>query len=274
MKNLLTSFTALTLGAMVLMTTAPPLVKPAHACDECQAKKTDTINGQFRLMGNGTVRSWVKLDKFGKPSSIGVTFSETALSGLPTEMPAGMPEGMVAMEHVLALPKEAAPAGFDHISIDWAPKGHLPIGIYDVPHFDVHFYLVNQNTLGKITATGKDLTISDKKPAVTHIPAGYIMPPGTAVPRMGSHAVDTATPELSGNAFAHTFIYGYYNGQMNFVEPMVSKAFLESKQNFSGPVKIPAAYPKRGYYPTSYSIKFDEVRREYTISIDKLTLRK
>jgi hypothetical protein len=273
MKNLLTKMTVLTLGAMALMTVATPLVQPAHACDECQAKKTDTISGQFRLMGNGTVRSWVKLDKFGKPSSIGVTFSETALSGLPLEMPAGMPKDAMSVEHVLALPKEAAAAGFDHISIDWAPKGHLPIGIYDVPHFDVHFYLVSQNTLGKITATGKDLAISDKQPAAKFIPAGYIMPPGTAVPRMGSHAVDTATPELSGKAFAHTFIYGYYNGQMTFVEPMVSKAFLESKQNFSGPVKVPAAYPKRGYYPTGYSVTYDELRREYTISINNLTLR-
>ncbi len=269
MKNLLTQFTALTLGAMVLMTTATPLVKPAHACDECQAKKTDTINGQFGIMGNGTVRSWVKLDKFGKPASIGVTFSETALTGLPAEAP----KGMMGVEHVLRLPKEAAPSGFDHISLDWTPQGHEPNGIYNVPHFDVHFYMVNQATLSKITATGKDLAVSNKQPAAKLIPAGYIMPPGTAVPRMGSHAVDTASPELGGKAFTHTFIYGYYNGQMNFVEPMVSKAFLESKQNFSGPVKIPAAYPKRGYYPTSYSIKFDGVRREYTVSIDKLTLR-
>lgn len=265
MKNLLTKFTALTIGTMALMTMATPLVQPAHACDTCGGKKPNLFNGQFALLGNGTVRSWVKLDDKGKPSSLGVTFSETALSGLPEEM-----QGDMADEYILALPKEAAAAGYDHISLDWNPKGHAPLGIYDIAHFDVHFYLVDQKNRDRITAMEKDIAICEKQPASHLIPAGYILPPGTAVPRMGGHAVDSTTPELSGKTFTHTFIYGYYNGQMNFLEPMVSKAFLETKPNATWPVKTPAAYPKRGYYPKSYSIKYDEARREYTISLDDL----
>ncbi len=265
MKKLLTKFTLLTLGAIALMTLASPLVTPAHACDTCGGKKPSLFNGQFAIVGNGTARSWVQLDKQGKPSSIGVTFSETALSGLPE----GMGDGM-GVEYNLTLPKEAAPTGFDHISLDWNPKGHAPLGIYDIAHFDVHFYLIDHKTRDKIIAVEKDIPVCEKQPAAHLIPAGYILPPGTAHPRMGGHAVDTATPELSGKTFTHTFVYGYYNGQMNFIEPMVSKAFLETKPNAKWPVKTPAVYPKRGYYPKSYSIKFDEVRREYTISLDDL----
>jgi hypothetical protein len=60
---------------------------------------------------------------------------------------------------------------------------------------------------------------------------------------------------------------------VNFVEPMVTKAFLETKPNITIPLKQPAAFPKRGYYPTSYSMKYDATRQEYTVSLDGLTLR-
>lgn len=255
--------------ALAAATATNPVIRPAHACDECQLKKTGLFIGQFALMGNGTARSWVKLDKAGKPSSVGVTFSETALSGLAKTAP----KGMMSVEHVLALPKEAASTGLSHISLDWTPAGHPPAGIYNVPHFDIHFYLDNQAALNKITATGKDIAISDKKPEAKFMPAGYIMPPGTQVSRMGSHAVDASSPELKGQPFKHTFIYGYYNGRMNFFEPMIAKSFLDTKTNVSAPVKVPAAYPKRGYFPTAYSIKFDSVRKEYTVSLDNLKLR-
>ena len=90
---------------------------------------------------------------------------------------------------------------------------------------------------------------------------------------MGAHAVDTATPELRGDPFTSTFIYGYYNGRMTFVEPMISTAFLKTKTNFTAPVKQPAAYPRRGYYPTRYSVTYDPKREEYSVALEGLVLR-
>jgi hypothetical protein len=92
----------------------------AAACEECQLRKEGTYMGQFTLMGNGTVRSFVTYGKGGKPSSLGVTFSESALSGLREKLLAGMP----MWEYALALPSEARVTGFDHISLDWNPRGH------------------------------------------------------------------------------------------------------------------------------------------------------
>jgi hypothetical protein len=253
----------------LFLTIAADQPQQAAACEECQLRKEGTYLGQFTLMGNGTVRSFVTYGKNGKPSSLGVTFSESALSGLPEKLPASMP----MWEYALSLPPEARVTGFDHISLDWSPQGHEPNGIYTKPHFDVHFYLTSRAERKKITFQGVDKVAGARRPAARFLPAGYVLPPGTAIPNMGAHAIDAAAPELTGKGFTHTFVYGYYKGQVNFMEPMVTKAFLETKPNVTIPVKQPTAYFARGYYPTSYSMKYDAVRQEYTVSLDGLTLR-
>ena len=242
---------------------------PAAACDQCRLRKAGIYTGEFKILGNGTIRSWVTLDPYHKPKAIGVTFSETALSGLIAEPPAGM----IGEENPLALPPEAAPTGFNHISVDWNPKGHQPPGVYDVPHFDFHFYLMSPAEQEKITAKGSDLAKCRKPPAAQFVPVGYICPPGTEFPRMGVHWLDPATPELHGQPFTQTFIYGFYDGKMNFVEPMITRAFLETKPDFTAPIKLPRAYPKPGYYPTRYSIRYDPIRKEYTVALEGLTYR-
>lgn len=46
--------------------------------------------GEAQPVGNGTARPWVATDKDGKPTAIGVTFSEAALSGLPQSLTPGL----------------------------------------------------------------------------------------------------------------------------------------------------------------------------------------
>ncbi len=61
---------------------------------------------------------------------------------------------------------------------------------------------------------------------------------------------------------------------MVFYEPMVSLAHLkEHKTNATETIKLPASYETSGYYPVAYSVKYDAVRREYTVSLDGLTRR-
>lgn len=262
-----TAKTAVVSTAVLFLTAVASGNRPAMGCEECQLRKAGTYLGQFTILGNGTVRTWVKIGENGKPTSVGVTFSETALSGLAKTPP----KGMIGMEYNLTLPKEAAVTGFDYIGLDWNPQGHEPPGIYDTPHFDFHFYLVPKDEVHKMTFGGAPNVKGTRKPAAKFLPTGYIMPPGTEVPRMGAHAIDGNAPELHGQPFTHTFLYGYYNGKVHFIEPMITKAFLETKSDITVPLKQPAAYPKRGYYPTHYSIKYDSVRQEYTVALEGLT---
>lgn len=242
---------------------------PSRACEECQLNKAGTFLGKFTLLGNGTARSWITLDKQGKPTAIGVTLSETALTGLSdTPKP-----GMVGIEYLLPLPKEAAGSGFNHVSLDWNPKGHVPPGIYDAPHFDVHFYGITPKARERITLKGEDAARCVRPLPAKFVPAGYILPPGTAEPGMGAHWIDPAAPEFNKQPFTKTFLFGSYDGELIFWEPMVTKAYLETKPNFSEPIKLPQAYQKPGYYPTRYAIRHDTVRQEYTIALEGLTWR-
>lgn len=116
------------------------LASPTTACPNC---KKDFAFGTPVAIGNGMAWTWVRFDKeTKKPVSLGVTLTETALQGLPTEVPANM----VEMEEILPLPRGVKDLPFTHATLDWNPKGHVPPGIYDVPHFDFHFYVISEKS--------------------------------------------------------------------------------------------------------------------------------
>ena len=231
-----------------------------------ESPKAATYEGPPTSIGQGSARSFVTLDADGKPSTIGIRLSKSALDGLPAEEPTDA----IEWEYTLQLPPEAASSGYNHIGIDWNPHGHIPKGIYDKPHFDFHFYLIDDAARNKITAVGDDLAQAHKAPPAEFMPAGYVLPPGTEVPHMGAHAVDPKADEFTGKPFTKTFIYGYYGGKMIFLEPMVTKAFLETKPDALVTVAVPKKYSLHGYYPTQYGVKYDQAHGEYVISLANL----
>ena len=228
-----------------------------------------TYEGPSRDMGEGSAHAFVTLGADGKPAVIGIRMSETALMGLPAEPP----HDADGWEYVLSLPKEALISGYDHIVIDWNPKGHIPIGVYDAPHFDFHFYLISPEQREKITAKGEDASRAHKAPSPELMPEGYILPEGTEVPRMGAHAIDTTAPEFNKLPFVRTFIYGFYDGQMIFLEPMMTEAFLATKPNTTDQIRLPKAYSTDTYYPTIYSVKYNANQREYEVSLENLVYK-
>ncbi|MEA2553575.1 MAG: hypothetical protein QOJ65_1751 [Fimbriimonadaceae bacterium] len=253
--------TTTTLVALAVLATG------ALACDTC-AK--DKIVGKAEILGNGLVWSWAKVDSKGNPIAIGISMTETALQGLPGKelMPPG-PEP--TMEIMLELPEKIKGKPFTQVGFHWNPVGHVPEGIYNVPHFDVHFYTIGEDIRTNITAVGDDLKVCQKTPDPKFVPASYILPPGTIVPRMGAHWITPSSPEFNGKPFTTTFLWGSYNGQPIFWEPMVTKAFLETKPNFTEDIKLPQAYEKPGYYPTRYTVTYNADRKEYSISLASLT---
>jgi hypothetical protein len=243
------------------------LAAVAAACPNC---KKDYTFGMPMVVGNGMAFSWVKMDpETNKPTAVGVTLTETALEGLPTEL-----EGdMEAMEMRLELPQGIDGIVFDHIGLDWVPKGHIPVGVYDVPHFDVHFYLIDGATRSRITATGDDVDVCRKPLPEGFMAPGYILPPEVEIPTMGAHWVDPESPEFQGKPFTSTFLYGSYDGRLAFFEPMVATSFLRTKPDQTWDLKVPAKYDRAGYYPTKYRVAYNAERKEYTISLEGLVYR-
>lgn len=231
--------------------------------------KAGTYEGPPIVIGQGRASAFVTLGTDGNPTVVGIKMTEAAFAGLP----AVPPDDADGWEYVLQLPSEAADAGYDHIGIDWNPKGHIPPGIYDKPHFDFHFYLISVDARKRITAVGEDLDRAHKAPPEEFMPAGYILPPGTEVPQMGAHAINPGADEFNKKPFTKTFIYGFYDGQLVFVEPMIAKAFLDTRPSIIELVAVPKAYLKHGYYPTQYGVKYDAAQGEYQISLESLVRR-
>jgi hypothetical protein len=90
---------------------------------------------------------------------------------------------------------------------------------------------------------------------------------------MGVHWIDPTSHEFHGNDFTASLLVGSYDGEVNFIEPMITRAFLETRPDFTAEIKQPAAYAKTGYYPMSYSVRFDPEKHEYVVSLDGLTFR-
>src|SRR5438128_9596618 len=137
------------------VTRQQPTDSPAYALTT--RANTGTRSAVFaspaRPIGKGAARAWVTLDPNGHPTAIGVTFDEAALDGLPMDIP----HGQHGTEYVLAMPPEASATPFDHVGVNWNPHGHEPSTIYDVGHFDFHFYMIGQQERARITAQGDDL---------------------------------------------------------------------------------------------------------------------
>jgi Domain of unknown function (DUF5602) len=254
--------------AVALMITGAVFAQ--HSARTAVAPKETTIVGETKTLGAGQARSWVRVGPDGKPTAIGVTFSEAALEGLPKEPPPGE-EGIGI---TFALPPQASATAFKHIWLNYNPHGHPPEKIYDVPHFDFHFYMISDVEREGITATGEGLVKGNKQPAAEFIPEGYVYIPNSTIPRMGAHWVNPLGRELQGQTFTNTFLFGSYDGRMVFAEPMIAKSFLEMKTDVTELIKLPKSYERRGtYYPTKYSVRYDAVAKEYTVALEGMTLR-
>jgi hypothetical protein len=233
------------------------------------------VYGEAVTVGHGTARVYVQLAG-GAPVEVGVALSEAALSGLPDNSSPGghaMPDGMKTFPFALTMP-ENNPTPYLHVGLDWNPGGHEPPGIYNTPHFDFHFYTVTEAERHEIMPTNPEFAAKAAHyPPADRVPAGYVAPAPTAIPMMGVHWVDPTSPELNGKPFDKTFIYGSWDGKLIFAEPMITKAFLESRPDFTAPVAVPQQYGTPGYYTTSYSIRWDDAAREYRVALGGLQRR-
>jgi hypothetical protein len=226
--------------------------------------------GQERSLGDGTTKPFVTTDSSGATEMVGVYMTKDVLNedGLPTEVtevhfdvPSGSP--------------------FGYAGVDWNPEGHEPPGIYTVPHFDFHFYMIGHDRVDAIEAGPATYPIPDDQ-----VPVGYVRPPAIdtngdgeldtpgVVPQMGEHLVDPTSPEFQGEPFTYTFIWGAYNvegdvGQLTFMEPMVTRAFLLDLNGEIAPdIEMPAAFRDAGTYPTRYVIRNLAEQDAYVVALD------
>jgi hypothetical protein len=257
-------------------------------------------------VGNGIVRTYIVSDakQGGKPLEIGVAMSEKSLDGLPAPMPASGADAKghdhAAMQmnmYLLDLPAQN-PTQYKFVQFDWNPAGHEPDGVYTIPHFDFHFYTVSKDVRASIVPS--DPQYATKAASFPDQPYRYPFyvdaataagAPAAAVtvPQMGLHWLDVRSPELQGlvgnpagfKPFTKTFIYGSWDGQFIFDEPMITRAYILEKRTATDPavidevipVSTAAKYSPAGFYPSAYRITWDAQQKEYRIALTELSWR-
>jgi len=226
-------------------------------------------------LGDGKVRAYVVLDakEVQHPLEIGVAIDARAMEGaLPADM----------IMRPIALPARA-PDPYRFVLFDWNPMGHPPAGIFDVPHFDFHFYIVPQDEVDAIVPSDPGYAAkANNLPTGELVPPLYAVarPPGTtpaavATPRMGVHWQDLLSPEYQRvlgrpdlwQPFTKTYTYVSWDGGMTALEPMITREYLLRRISEIVPVRQPARYPSPGWYPGAYQIEYDDHSAEYRVAL-------
>jgi hypothetical protein len=218
-------------------------------------KKDDDKNnvevGPQVSVHDGKSWSWIHVDKNNTPLELGISINEAALNSVPVGEGGGDDHHNMDNNLFVALPakaKEVTP--FKTIMLNWNPSGHEPNQIYTLPHFDIHFFMANEQQVMGMTEMGKILS----EPAAEYLPQQHMA--GAPVPQMGLHWIDVTSPELQpGNTFTQTFIYGSYDSKVMFYEPMITLDFLKNTAHFERSIPQPAKFQQAGYYPTKMKVQ-------------------
>ena len=213
--------------------------------------KTNTFYGPQVHVGNGKVRSWTRITHAGIPEEMGIEMTAGALTGLPMEHDHPTPDHTTMIIPIHQKGKGLTP--FDHIGLNWNPQGHPPAMFFLAPHFDIHFYMMSVEERMAIPAySPASAAMFNNFP--DYMPANYFAPPGPdgAEIQMGKH---WAPPPPTFLPFTRVMILGTYNGKLNFVEPMVTLAYLQSKATSSQGYSQPTYFEHTGkWYPTVMNV--------------------
>jgi hypothetical protein len=270
-------------------------------------KDTQSYNGvcaeygeQTRL-GNGTLTAYSQSEG-SRPVAVGMIMTDGVLDRLPSNPPTDgkwcfdkdgngtvdpMAECHNGYESQLELGRNfqrRVDTPFTYVLDNWNPFGHEPLGIYDKPHFDVHFYLkpdaertaIRSGPCPALTNCD-DYQLAKKLPDAKYLAPDYI-DVDAVEPGMGNHLVDPTAPEFNGQPFNHTWIYGVYNTKVTYYEPMVSHEYFSGLRSGANAdacfdFKLASNFQEAGWYPTKYCLRHRANRHDITISLENFVQR-
>lgn len=219
--------------------------------------------GESIEVGNGAVTAYVTTRKEDTVASLGVHIDGAAMDAFADR----------EVEANLDFPAETATGDpIDHhqfrfVRFEYLPNGHVPEGIYDVPHFDFHFFMLDEQTVEAIEPHPAQYTIPKAQ-----MPKNHIRPPladtdGDGEPdtplvekRRGEPITDPSFSEYQeGGEFTHTHLYGGYDpdgdgtGRLTLLEPMITTDFVDQLDTLlEVELQTPSAYFTADEYPMSY----------------------
>jgi hypothetical protein len=283
----------LTAASLIYACSDPASTASIGTSDASQSASTQAgVHRQYGeplRLGNGRARTYAVIDqKAGRTLELGVAFDERAMEGLRAPVAGSDPHHDHDML-MLQLPQQHASA-FKFVELDWNPQGHGEP--YDEGHFDFHFYTISEADVHGIMPSDPQYAAkAAHNPPASVVPPFYfepasalgIPPEAAAVPMMGMHWLDLRAPEIQGllgnpagyKPFTSTFIYGAWDGQWIFMEPMITRSHILAKraatdpavQNQVIPISTSPSYPTGGFRPDAYRIAWDAQSREFRVAL-------
>lgn len=253
------------------LTTHEKINIPAEQNINARSSEDDQYNtfyGPAVQFGDGHVRSWANISHDDKPLAIGIEFTEGVLQQQHEHGDGGDNHGH---EVLLTLHQKAkALMPFDHLTMGFMAAGHPPPGIYSVPHFDFHFYKMSLEERLGILPYPQAMAAFNNNPPTGYLPPLYVKSPAGEA-RMGAHWMDVTSPEFNGQPFTHTFVYGSFDGKVNFLEPMATLSFLQNGSTIHKTIRQPQFFdPANTYYPTRYNIWKNEDNDRGYLALDQM----
>jgi hypothetical protein len=291
LKHGLSSIQSVRLGVASALTTAVALLLTASG-SAAPATAPDHVQGWRTQLGQGDVTSFAELQPTGAPKTVGIAISGAALASLPADpsdyhhcldrdddgVTSQATECAHTHEYVIPLPdavSQRTDMPFKWVLLNWNMHGHAPPGTYDVPHFDVHFYIQSIEDVFAIHdgPCGPEMVDCDQFAiAKLPLPDGMMHPDfkdvDAVAPAMGNHLLDLGGHEFHGMPFTMTWIYGVYGGRVTFYEQMIALDYLQSRPNVCSAIKSPAAVATTGYYPTQRCVRYDAGADAYIVSLE------
>lgn len=234
----------------------------------------DRTLGDAKNFYGSAVTPWAVVRDNGSVAGVGFSIPFAAIQSARTELrPGEDPEQHDPSDSVrLDLPEEIhGKTSIDHIDIDYAPIGHPPVGIYDVPHFDAHFYRIGPAEQARIDC-------SDDSPVdSTRLPEGFVLtkpgrpPRGECISLMGHRAFNIADRTLAKDGEGlktATMVLGYYINRLTFIEPMIARSMLLNKKSMSIDIPRPAVVDGWTQYPAQANIVYDRADDAYDVWLE------
>lgn len=227
--------------------------------------QVNVFKGPEVHMGNGKIRSWISINHADIPQEIGVEMENASLFGLPQN-----PTDFPAATFMLPLHQKAKQlTAFDHIVVNWNVHGHEPEQVFDVPHFDFHFYTISVAEQLAIPPYPMAPADFDNLPPNNYWPDMYF-PTAGGVPQMGKHWADG----FFVPPFTKTMIYGSFKGRFIFVEPMVTRALMLSGNTYTETYRQPHVFvPDHKFYPTVYNIYKNAASNKHYVTLSNFVWR-
>jgi len=247
----------------LLLAGAGLALAPSRAGGAQPTQDPALVTGETASIAGGLASTWARVNGQGKVTWVGVTVPLSMAENQPA--PGSGPAGAVA---VLKFPPVVQQTTyFDHVEIHSNLHGHAAnpgfadIHRYEAPHFDFHFYAVSEATVRTIPFVPPPLppVASDR------VPAGYAQP-DFSVPQMGRHSLPLSEFTAT-DPWMLTMVAGFLpdvsyavlgEPRMHFLEPMITRAFLLERKNFTLPVPMPLVLGEATGYPTEFVGHYDK----------------